>query len=146
MDEIDDKILEKLNENARRSYRDIARELNISLTTVANRIKKLEDEKIIERYIPLINQEKIGYDLTAVINVKISHGKLLEVQEKISKDKHVSDVYDITGDWDSLIIAHFKDRRDLNGFIKGVLSIANVEKTNTQIVLNIVKNEKRVMK
>jgi DNA-binding Lrp family transcriptional regulator len=106
----------------------------------------MEDEKIIERYIPLINQEKIGYDLTAVINVKISHGKLLEVQGRISKDKHVSGVYDITGEWDSLIIAHFKDRRDLNGFIKGVLSMDNVEKTNTQIVLNIVKNEKRVMK
>ncbi len=106
----------------------------------------MEDEKIIERYIPLVNQEKLGYDLTAIINVKISHGKLLEVQERISKDKHVSGVYDITGDWDSLIIAHFKDRRDLNGFIKGVLSMTNVEKTNTQLVLNIVKNEKRMMK
>jgi DNA-binding Lrp family transcriptional regulator len=146
MDEIDDKILEKLNENARKSYREIARELKISLTTVSNRIKRMEEEKVIERYIPLINQEKIGYDLTAVINVKISHGKLIEVQERISNDKHVSGVYDITGDWDSLIIAHFKDRRDLNGFIKGVLSMDNVEKTNTQIVLNIVKNEKRVMK
>jgi DNA-binding Lrp family transcriptional regulator len=146
MDELDYKILEKLNENARKSYREIARELNVSLTTVSNRITKMEDEKVIERYIPLINQEKIGYDLTAVINVKISHGKLIEVQERISKDNHVSGVYDITGEWDSLIIAHFKDRRDLNGFIKGVLSMDNVEKTNTQIVLNIVKNEKRVMK
>ena len=146
MDEIDTKILEQLNQNARKSYREIARTLNISLTTVANRIKKMEEEHIIERYIPLINQEKIGYDLTAVINVKISHGKLLEVQQRISKDAHVSGVYDITGEWDSLIIAHFKDRRDLNGFIKGVLSIDNVEKTNTQIVLNIVKNEKRTMK
>jgi len=145
MDEIDNKIIEKLNENARKSFREISRELNISLTTVSNRIKKMEDEKIIERYIPLINQEKFGYDLTAVINVKISHGKLIEVQERISKDKHVSGVYDITGEWDSLIIAYFKDRRDLNGFIKGVLSMDNVEKTNTQIVLNIVKNEKRVM-
>ena len=144
MNDLDFKILEKLNENARKSYREIARELDISLTTVSHRIKKMEDEKIIERYIPLINQEKIGYDLTAVINVKISHGKLLHVQEKISKNKHVSGVYDITGDWDSLIIAHFKDRRDLNRFIKSVLSIDNVEKTNTQIVLNIVKNEKRV--
>jgi len=76
MDEVDDKILEKLNENARKSYREIARELNVSLTTVSNRIKKMEDKKIMERYIPLINQEKIGYNLTAVINVKISHGKL----------------------------------------------------------------------
>lgn len=145
MDDIDEKILEQLNQNARKSYREIARALDVSLTTVANRIKKLEDEKIIERYIPLINQEKLGYDLTAVINVKISHGKLLEVQQRISKDRHVSGVYDITGEWDSLIIAHFKDRRDLNSFIKGVLSIENVEKTNTQIVLNIVKNEKRVL-
>jgi DNA-binding Lrp family transcriptional regulator len=146
MDELDYKILEKLNENARKSYREIGRELKVSLSTISNRIKKLEDEKVIERFIPLINQEKMGYDLTVVINVKISHGKLIEVQEKISKDKHVSSVFDITGDWDSLIIAHFKDRRDLNGFIKGVLSLDNVEKTNTQIVLNIVKNEKRVMK
>jgi len=146
MDELDYKILEKLNENARKSYREIGRELKVSLSTISNRIKKMEDEKVIERFIPLINQEKMGYDLTVVINVKISHGKLIEVQEKISKDKHVSSVFDITGDWDSLIIAHFKDRRDLNGFIKGVLSLDNVEKTNTQIVLNIVKNEKRVMK
>ncbi len=146
MDELDEKILEKLNENARKSYRELARALSVSLTTVANRIKRMEDEKVIEGYIPLINQEKIGFDLTAVINVKISHGKLIEVQERISKDKHVSNVYDITGDWDSLIIAHFKDRRDLNGFIKGVLSMVNVEKTSTQIVLNIVKNEKRILK
>ena len=145
MDELNYKILEKLNENARKSYREIARELKVSLSTISNRIKKLEDEKVIERYIPLINQEKIGYDLTAVINVKISHGKLIEVQEKISKDKHVSGVYDITGDWDSLIIANFKDRKDLNGFTKRVLAMDNVEKTNTQIVLNIVKNEKRLL-
>jgi DNA-binding Lrp family transcriptional regulator len=146
MDDLDYKIIEKLNDNARKSFREIARELKVSLSTISNRINKLEDDKVIESYIPLINLEKIGYDLTAVINVKISHGKLIEVQERISKDKHVSDVYDITGDWDSLIIAHFKDRRDLNRFIKGVLAIDNVEKTNTQIVLNIVKNEKRVMK
>jgi len=145
MDELDNKILRKLNENARKSYREIARELKVSLSTISNRIKKLEDEKIIEGYIPLVNQEKMGFDLTAVINVKISHGKLIEVQERISKDKHVSSIYDITGDWDSLIIANFKDRRDLNGFIKGVLAMENVEKTNTQIVLNIVKNEKRIM-
>jgi Lrp/AsnC family transcriptional regulator, regulator for asnA, asnC and gidA len=44
MDEVDDKILEKLNENARKSYREIARELNVSLTTVSNRIKKREDD------------------------------------------------------------------------------------------------------
>ena len=146
MDELDNRIIKKLNDNARKSYREIARELKVSLSTISNRIKKLEDEGVIERYIPVINQEKVGYDLTAIINFKISHGKLIELQEKISKDVHVIAVYDITGDWDSLVIANFKDRKDLNGFIKRVLSMDYVERTNTQIVLNIVKDEKRVLK
>jgi len=83
------------------------------------------------------------WTLIAAINIKLTHGKLIEVQEKISNDSHVSIVYDITGDWDSLIVAHFKDRRDLNSFIKKVLSMDFVERSNTQLVLNIVKDEKR---
>ena len=144
MDDLDYNILKSLNLNARKSFRFIAKELNVSLSTISNRIKKLQEERIIEGYIPVINRENIGYDLTAAINIKLAHGKLIEVQQKIAKDNHVSGVYDITGDWDSLIIAHFKDRKDLNRFIKRVLSMDYVEGSNTQLVLNIVKDEKRV--
>lgn len=144
MDKLDHQIIHALNTNARKSFRYIAKELKVSLSTISNRVKRLENDGIIERYIPVVNKEKIGYDLTAAINIKLTHGKLIEVQEKISKDTHVSAVYDITGDWDSLVIAHFKDRRDLNSFIKRILSIENVERSNTQLVLNIVKDEKRV--
>lgn len=144
MDSLDYSIVKLLNENARISYREVARELRVSLSTVSNRIKKLEKSDIIEGYIPLINPEKIGYDLTVIINIKIAHGKLIEVQQKISRDGQVSAVYDITGDWDSIVIAHFKNRRELNHFIKRVLSMEHVERSNTQIVLNIVKNEKRI--
>jgi DNA-binding Lrp family transcriptional regulator len=144
MDTLDNSIVKLLNENARISYRKVARELKVSLSTISNRIKKLEKIGIIEGYIPVINPEKIGYDLTVIINIKIAHGKLIEIQQKISRDDHVSAVYDITGDWDSLVIAHFKNRRDLNQFIKRVLSMEHVERSNTQIVLNIVKNEKRI--
>ena len=145
MDKLDFNIIKSLNENARKSFRYIAKELKVSLSTVSNRVRKLEEEGVIEGYIPVVNKEKIGYDLVAVINIKLTHGKLIEVQEKISKDNHVSAVYDITGDWDSLIVAHFKDRRDLNSFIKKILSMDFVERSNTQLVLNIVKDEKRVL-
>ena len=145
MDKLDWNIILSLNTNGRKSFRHIAKELKVSLSTISNRVKRLEKEGIIERYIPVINKEKIGYDLTAVINIKLTHGKLIEVQEKISKNNHVSAVYDITGDWDSLIVAHFKDRRELNSFIKKILSMDFVERSNTQLVLNIVKDEKRVL-
>jgi DNA-binding Lrp family transcriptional regulator len=144
MDELDYNIINTLNENARKSFRVISKELKVSISTISNRIKKLKEEGIIESYIPIINREKIGYGLTALINIKLTPGKLIEVQQQISKDNHVSGVYDITGDWDSLIIAHFIDRRDLNKFIKKILSMDYVERSNTQMVLNIVKDEKRV--
>ena len=146
MDILDNKIITSLNENGRKSLRTIAKELKVSLSTISNRLKRIEDEGIIERYIPVVNPEKIGLGLTAVINLKIEHGKLMETQKRISKDNHISAIYDITGDWDSLIIAHFKDRKDLNRFIKKVLSMEHVERTNTQVALNIVKDEKRLFK
>jgi len=145
MDKLDNNIIKSLNNNGRKSLRTISKELKVSLSTISNRLKRLENEGIIERYIPVINPEKAGLDLTAVINLKIEHGKLIETQKRISKDSHISAVYDITGDWDSLIIAHFKDRKDLNNFIKKVLSMEYVERTNTQVSLNIVKDEKRLL-
>ena len=145
MDKLDNFIIKSLNENGRKSLRTISKELKVSLSTISNRLKRMEDERIIERYIPVINPEKAGLDLTAVINLKIVHGNLIETQKRISKDDHISAIYDITGDWDSLIIAHFKDRKDLNRFIKKILSMEFVERTNTQVALNIVKDEKRLL-
>jgi DNA-binding Lrp family transcriptional regulator len=145
MDKLDDNIIKSLNENGRKSLRTISKELKVSLSTISNRIKKLEEEKLIEGYIPIINLERAGFDLTAVINLKIAHGKLMETQKRISKNKNISAMYDITGEWDSIIIAHFKDRKELNHFIKKILSMEYVERTNTQVALNIVKDEKRLL-
>ena len=145
MDKLDNSIINSLNENGRKSLRTISKELKVSLSTISNRLKKMEEEGIINRYIPVINLEKAGLDLTAVINLKITHGKLIETQKRISKDNHISAMYDITGEWDSVIIAHFKDRKDLNKFIKKILSMEHIERTNTQVALNIVKDEKRLL-
>ncbi|MEW6069901.1 MAG: Lrp/AsnC family transcriptional regulator [Candidatus Thermoplasmatota archaeon] len=145
MDKIDLEIIRSLNLNARKSFREIARELNISLSTVSARMKKLEKENIVEGYAPIINEEKLGYELFAIIELRISKGKLIEVQKKIAKDKRIYGVYDVTGEWDSIVIARFKNRRELNDFIKSLLSMEYVERTNTHVVLNIVKDEKRTL-
>ena len=145
MDKLDLKIINILNENARTSLREISRKLKISLTTVANRVKKLETEGIIKGYIPLIDLDKVGLSLPTVIGIRISKGKLMEVERKISKNPHVYEIYDTTGDWDAIIVARFKNREELNTFIKRVLSVEHVERTMTWLVLNVVKDEKRAM-
>ena len=144
VDETDVDILRSLNDNARKSFRDIAKELHISLTTVSNRVKMLEKAGIIQGYIPVLNATKLGYDLTAIIGIKVIHGRIVETERDLAKDPAVYAVFDSTGDWDAIIMARFRNREDLNDFVKRALDHENVDKTYTQVVLNITKDERRV--
>ncbi|MBI4416764.1 MAG: Lrp/AsnC family transcriptional regulator [Euryarchaeota archaeon] len=145
IDDLDVAILRQLNVDGRRSYREIARELGVSISTVSNRVKRLEQESVITGYVPVVDPKRIGYDVIAVIGVRISRGKLLEVQRRIGKDERVFGVYDVTGEWDSVIMVRFKNTRELDSFIKKLVAMENVERSYTQVVLNIVKEEKRVV-
>jgi DNA-binding Lrp family transcriptional regulator len=145
IDELERKIIRSMNENARKSFREIAKEVGTSATAVINKVKKMEDSGVIKGYIPVVSAGHFGVDLVAIIALRISKGKLLQTQQKISQDHRVSAVYDITGEWDSLVIGAFTGRDDLNDFIKGILSLPFVDRTVTHIVLNVVKEEKRVL-
>jgi len=143
-DQNERKIVRVLNSNCRKSFREIAKETGTSPTAVIYTVKKLEAAGAIKGYIPVLNPEYFGYTLTAVIAARISRGKLLEVQKKIAEDPHVAAVYDVTGDWDSFILGRFLGREDLNGFIKNLLAMPNIDRTLTHIVLNVVKEDYRV--
>ena len=145
IDEVDRKILRILNGNARKSFRDIAREMDLSLTTVSKRIRRMEVDKIIQGYAPILNPEKLGFDITAFIGVKILHGKIVETERALAKDPSVYTVFDSTGEWDAIIQARFHNRRELNDFVKKVLAHEFVEKTHTNLVLSVTKDEKRVL-
>lgn len=145
LDDIDRKILGSLNANARKSYRDMAKELGVALSTVSHHVHKLEESGVIRGYVPLLDEAALGYELAALIGVRIAHGKLLEVQGRIAKHPRAFGVYDVTGDWDSLVLARFRDRAELNAFIKEVVSLEHVERTSTQLVLNTVKEDRRVL-
>lgn len=145
VDELDREIIRALNRNARKSFRELAREVGTSVTGVINRIKKFEETSVIKGYIPVVDPEYFGVNLIAIIALRISQGKLLETQEEIAEDPRTVAVYDITGEWDSLIIGNFKDREDLDFFIKNVLAKKYVDRTVTHIVLNVVKEEKRTI-
>lgn len=141
LDDIDRKILEELTKNGRQSMRELANKLGVSAGTVAKHVKKLERSGIITGYTVVINHEKLGYDLTAVIELSISKGRLLEVERLVSAKKNVCAVYDVTGTSDAIVVAKFKNRKELSDFIKNLLSHEHVESTITHVVLNTVKEK-----
>ncbi len=144
MDEIDEKILKNLLVDARLSARQLSLKLGLSTVTVLSRIKKLEKEKIIKGYTSVLNHEKLGYDLTAVIEIIAKNDKLIQVEDQLSGIENVCAVYDVTGNTDTMIIAKFKGREDLSKFIKNLSAISNVESTITHVVLNTVKEDFRL--
>ena len=121
------------------SLRSVAEEIGVSLGTVSNRLKRLEDTGVVKGYRVEIDPDKVGWGLTVVVGLRIENGRLLELQRLISKDSRVLGVYDVTGEFDSMILARAKDRSDLDDLSKTVLSMDGIMRSVTHFVLNTVK-------
>jgi len=145
LDDTDMKILEVLTRDSRLSCRQIAKQCNVSIGTALSRIRKMDNEGIIKGYTVLLDQEKLGYELTIVTEVTVSKGRLLEMENEIARLPNVCCVYDLTGLADAVIIAKFRSRKELSKFTKRLLSMEYVERTNTHVVLTTIKEDFRMI-
>jgi DNA-binding Lrp family transcriptional regulator len=144
LDRLDFGILRHLLSDGRSSFRHLASALGVSTTTVAKRVENLEKVKVIKGYAAMLNFDKLGYDITAVTEILVSKGKLLEMEREIAKLPGVCAVYDVTGEIDGVVVAKFKDREELSHFTKGLMTMPFVERANTHVVLTTVKEDFRL--
>jgi len=144
LDDLDMKILSILMEDARRSVRDIARELGVAPATVHNRLKKLQQKGIIKGFMPIVNFSKLGYQVTAIIMISVEGQRLRDLENELKQIKNVIAIYDITGEFDVLLIAKFKDVQALDFFVKDLLEREGIKKTVTHIAFNVVKEDFRI--
>jgi len=145
LNETDLKILQILLEDARFSSRQVAKKVGVSVGTVLSRIKRMEEEGLIKGYSVIMDHERIGYQLTVVMEVTVSKGRLVEMENEIAKISNVCSVYDVTGLTDAFIIAKFKSREELGRFTKRLLALPYIERTNTHVVLTTVKEDFRLL-
>ena len=141
VDDLDKEILSMLNQDSTKKLRPIADNLKRSPTTINKHKEELEKSGIIKGYTINIDYEKLGYDIIALIELTIAKGKMIEVEHEIAKNPHIFGVYDITGEYDAVILARFKTRKALNVFVKHLNSYEFVVRTNTHLVLNIIKEK-----
>jgi len=144
IDETDKKIIAEYLKDARVSYREVAKRLQLAVGTVLTRTKKLENDGIIESYSAVLNHDKLGYEIIAISEITVSKGKLIEVENAIAKLSPTCAVYDVTGENDVILISKFKSRDEMSNFTKKLLSMSNVERTNSRIVLNTIKEDFRL--
>lgn len=138
LDDTDRAILARLLVDGRASHRDLAEQTGLALATVNRRVRKLEADGVIKGYTAVLDAERLGWGLTAVIGLRIDKGHVRAVHEQIAKDPRIFGVYDITGEWDGLVLVRLRDREDLDDLVKGTLSLGHIQRTTTMVVLKTV--------
>lgn len=137
IDELDRKILTKLQQDGRMSFREIAKQIDSTAVTVINRVDKMKDKGIVQGYTVDIDYRKIGYHIVAAIELIVKGEHLQEIEDRLFEQPNVTAVYEITGDTDILLIAKFKDRDQLGSFVVGDLLDSDlVEKTITHVAFD----------
>lgn len=143
MDNIDLKIIDILTKNSRETVSEISHKVHLSLPAVSERIRKLEENNIIENFTIKVNREKSDYKLLVNIFVNINKTENIEpFRKKIVKFQEVLECYHIVGEYDYLLKVLLRDTSELEHFISEKLKkIKGVSKTNTIIILSTLKEK-----
>ncbi|MFD1685208.1 MULTISPECIES: HTH-type transcriptional regulator Lrp [Halobellus] len=135
---LDAKLINALLGDGRASLRSLAEDLDVSVTTVSNHLRDLEDEGVIEGYSPRVNYDALGYDVTAIIQLKVEGSALPDITERLKGHKQMVTVYEVTGDYDVIAVGKFEDTDGMNDQIKELLTDTDIRESNTSVVLNAV--------
>jgi DNA-binding Lrp family transcriptional regulator len=133
---LDAELINALLADGRASLRSLAEDLDVSVTTVSNHLSDLEEEGVIGGYVPVVDYEAVGYDVTAIIQLKVEGSALPDITDSLEDRKQVVSVYEVTGDYDIIAVAKFEDTDDMNDEIKAVLTDPDVNESNTSVVLD----------
>ncbi|WP_077611556.1 Lrp/AsnC family transcriptional regulator [Clostridium sp. Marseille-P2415] len=133
MDDIDKKIVQTLQKNARASLKNIAENTFLSSPAVSSRIEKLEREKIITGYHASVDPMKLGYHIIAFVNLDVSPVDKIQFYAYMEAIPNVLECNCVTGDYSMLIKVAFQSTMELDIFIG---QLQKYGKTSTQIVFS----------
>jgi DNA-binding Lrp family transcriptional regulator len=133
---LDRKLVNELLGDGRASLRSLAEDLDVSVTTVSNHLSDLEEQGIIQGYTPKVDYDELGYDVTAIVQLKVEGSSLPEVTESLREHKQMISVYEVTGDYDIIAVGKFTDTDGMNAQIKELLTDPEIKESNTSVVLN----------
>lgn len=140
LDGLDLELITLLEENSGATKKQIAKKLQIPLTTVHNRIAKMEKSGLIKGYRAVIDRKKLGKGVAAYIDVSVNYltpsFSQASIAKKIASMKDVEEVAIVTGNTDLRIKAYFAGTEEMNEFVTVRLrGISGIDKTNTMVIL-----------
>lgn len=143
MDAKDRMILSILQEDSTLSVKEISERIGLTFTPTYERIKQLEKQKVIEKYVALLNREKLGLNIIVYCNIRLkeqSKTSLEAFEEHIEKFDEVQEITSLSGEYDYMLKIIAKDINSYNDFAVNVISNSpNIGLYHSSIVLHEVK-------
>jgi Transcriptional regulators len=141
MDTIDSKILEVLQENSRVSISDLSKQVNLSLSAVSERLKKLEASNIIEKYTVILDSKALGQELTVLMNLSLENPRDTgEFFEMVGKEGEILECHYVTGEYDYILRITTKNTATLEALMNRIKAIPGIKRTQTNVVLSSLKH------
>ncbi len=141
IDNIDKLLLQELVADSRQSLRSISRKIGIAVSTASSRLERLKESGMIKGFSAELDHEKMGYGLTAIITIRTRQAYTEEVEKAIADMKNSTAVYSVAGSFDAIVIAKFKNRNEMRAFIREILKIEKVQRTESHIVMGTFKEK-----
>ena len=139
MDEIDSRIIRSLVQNSRITLSQMSKDIDVPDATISNRLKKLEKD-VIKQYTLILDPDKLGLKVTAIIIIQSESEKHKDVETELSQLEEVSEVYSISGEYDILIKVWAYSIEELNQIVNSkIRSVDGVEDLTEMIVMERVK-------
>lgn len=144
LDTIDKALLQLLQENAKQTNKQLSLQLNLSVTAVYERIKKLEREGVITKYVSLLDKEKVHKGFTVFCHIKlVQHAQdyLTKFEEEVTSLDEVLECFHVSGDYDYLLKVVVKDIKQFRSFMVNKLTtIKHIGSTQSSFSISEVKN------
>ena len=141
MDSIDYKILKILQRNARETASNISKEIHLSVSAVIERLRKLEESRVIQEYTIIVDEKRTGNDMTALMEVSLEHPRYFDqFADAIRHMDTIVSCYYQTGDFDLLLKIACRSSDELEEVHREIMSLEGVSDTRTHVVLKTVKN------
>ncbi len=138
-------ILNILQEDSTISIKDIAHKIGLSTTPTYERVKRMEQEQVITKYVALVDREKLGLNLLVYCNIVLkeqSKKALMSFESAVSEMPEILEVISISGTYDYMLKIVAKDISAYNDFVVNVISnIPNIGQYHSSIVLKEVKRD-----
>jgi Lrp/AsnC family transcriptional regulator for asnA, asnC and gidA len=143
IDELDLKIISHLQENGRIPVAELAKKLNQPENTVRYRIERLLKNGVIRRFTALVDPRALGLNVSAAVMFKVDPKKLDQLLEKLTSMKDVTNIYQLSGEWDLIAVVFAKDIQDLHERVEELRRAEGVKEMNVMITTRIIKSEYR---